>query len=155
MPRANLVVVHLRNTYVSFEFNSEELWMLQEMILDARVGTSVANPRLIPLHDPPGWFETVALENSTLDRYVGDYEFENGVTMAVKREGDTLLLENLPVWPPDPPTRLLPISEKKFILEDVGHTVTFDLDGSDYHVAIEATPDHTSCGKRVRSKGAR
>jgi CubicO group peptidase (beta-lactamase class C family) len=155
LPRANLVVVHLRNTYRSIGFDVKQFLTLLEMILDARVGTPIANSHLIPFQDPPGWFETVALETSALDRYVGDYEFENGVTMAVKREGDTLLLENLPVWPTDPPTRLLPISETKFILEDVGHTVTFDLDGSDYHVAIEATPDHRSYGKRVRSKRAR
>ena len=152
VPRACLVIVHLQNTYVSTEYDPKQLWALQEMIFDAQRSTSIANPRLIPFQDPPRWFESVPLETTVLDKYVGDYEFENGVTMVVKRVEDSLVLQNMHVWPHDPPTLLLPISETKFILEDVGHTVTFDVDGGDYQVAIEVTADHTSYGKRACSK---
>jgi CubicO group peptidase (beta-lactamase class C family) len=152
VPPACLVIVHLQNTYVSTEYDPKQLWALQEMIFDAQRSMPIANPRLIPFRDPPRWFECVHLETTVLDKYVGDYEFENGVTMVVKRVDDSLVLENMPVWPHDPPTLLLPISETKFILEDVGHTVTFDVDGGDYQVAIKVTADHTSYGKRACSK---
>lgn len=155
VPRAHLVIVHLQNTYVSTEYDPTQLWALQEMIFDAQRSTPIANPCLIPFQDPPEWFETVPLEASALDKHVGEYEFENGMTMAVKREDDSLLLENIPVWPHGPPTHLLPISETKFVLEDVGHTVTFDLSNSGHHVTIEVTADHTSYGRRAHSKEAR
>jgi CubicO group peptidase (beta-lactamase class C family) len=155
VPRARLVIVHLKNTYVSTEHDPKQLWALQELIFDAQRSKPIANPRLAPFQDPPEWFETVPLEASTPDKYVGSYAFENGMTMAVEREGDSLLLENIPVWPHDPPTRLFPLSETTFVLEDVGHTVTFDLDGSNCHVTIKVTAEHTSHGKRVPGKRAR
>jgi CubicO group peptidase (beta-lactamase class C family) len=151
VPQACLVIVHLRNTYVSADYDPKQLWALQGMIFNARRSMPIANPRLIPFQDPPRGFESVPLETTVLDKYVGDYEFENGVAMVVKRVDNSLVLENMPVWPHDPPTLLLPISENKFILEDVGHTVTFDVDDSDYQVSIQVTADRTSYGKRACS----
>jgi len=151
-PRACLVIVHLQNTYVSVEHDSKQLWALQEMIFDAQRGKPAANPRLISLQDPPPEFETIPLGMTVLDRYVGDYEFENGTTMTVKREEGRLVVENMPVWPHEAPTLLLPVSETRFILEDVGHIVTFDVHGGECQAVIEVTADQTSCGRRVSSK---
>jgi CubicO group peptidase (beta-lactamase class C family) len=150
LPRANLVIVHLRNTYVSTKFDSEELWALYDMILDAHVGAPVANPHLVPLRDPPERFGTTSLEATTLDRYVGDYEFENGTVTRVGREDDALVVANIPVGQHDPPTRLLPISDTQFIVEDIGYILTFDLDCNDHQVAMEVTSDDRRYGKLIR-----
>jgi len=150
LPRVNLVVVHLRDTYLSVDYDPKQLWTLLDMILDAKVGTPVANPSLVPFQDPPEQFETITPETTTLDRYVGDYEFEDGTTACVRREDDTLVIANIPVGPHDPPTRLLPVSDTQFILEDIGYILTFDLDCNDHQVAMEVTSDDMSYGKLIR-----
>ncbi len=125
LPRVNLVVVHLRDTYLSVDYDPKQLWTLLDMILNAKVGTPVANPSLVPFQDPPERFETITLETTRLDRYVGHYELESGAMAYVRREDDTLVIANIPVGPHDPPTRLLPVSDTQFILEDTGYILTW------------------------------
>jgi CubicO group peptidase (beta-lactamase class C family) len=151
IPRANLVVVHLTNAYQWREFDYKQIWTVLDMILDARDGTLVSHPELRPFQDSPLQVETITLEASTLDKYVGYYAFDTGMKIFVSRKDDTLVISSSPIWPYSSPTYLLPISETSFILEDIGYTLTFDLDNNDHQIAIEVTPDDISFGELVRS----
>lgn len=149
LPQANLIVVHLRNTYLSMDFDFKQYWTLLDMILDARIDTIVANPRFVPFREPAARFETITLVIDILDNYVGDYGFEDGATVFIRRQEDKLVLTTRPVY--GPPTYLLPVSETKFILEDIESTLTFTLENKDYQVVAEITPDNISHGKLVRN----
>ncbi|MBI1877098.1 MAG: serine hydrolase [Chloroflexi bacterium] len=151
IPRANLAVVHLTDAYQWREFDYKQIWTVLDMILDAREGTPVPDPELRPFQDPSEQFEGITLGASTLDKYVGQYTFDTGMKVSVSREDDTLIISSSPIWPYSSPTYLLPVSETKFILEDIEYSLIFDLDNNDHQIAVEVTPDDISFGELIRS----
>ncbi|HSJ59317.1 MAG TPA: hypothetical protein VLC95_19180, partial [Anaerolineae bacterium] len=52
LPGACLVIVHLRDLDVTTEFHSDQIWALQEMILDARQAEPAAHPHLVAFREP-------------------------------------------------------------------------------------------------------
>jgi CubicO group peptidase (beta-lactamase class C family) len=52
LPGASLVIVHLRDLAVTTEFHSDQIWALQEMILDARQAEPAAHPHLVAFREP-------------------------------------------------------------------------------------------------------
>jgi CubicO group peptidase (beta-lactamase class C family) len=86
IPRANLVVVHLTNTYQGWGFDYSQIWSLLDMILEAGDRPSLPNPKLRPFQEPPKQFAgTITLETHLLDKYIGDYRFDNGVQTSIIR----------------------------------------------------------------------
>lgn len=137
IPGANLVVVFRIDTYQEKTYEVDQFLTLLGMVVDANMSSPPSKPKLIPFQDPPKRFEPISLEASTLDKYVGDYEFEEGGKISIKRQDRKLVT----VSDFDFPTYLLPISETTFILEDAEYTLTFTLNNDDYQLAIESTPD--------------
>ncbi len=149
VPGADLVVVFGIDTYQGKTYHVDQFLTLLGMVVDANTSSPPSKPKMAPFQDPPKRFETITLETSTLDKYVGDYEFENGNTNCIRKQDNQLVLTTIPAIAP--PTYLLPLSETRFILEDSEYTLTFALDNSDHQLAIAYNPENIFYAKRKRS----
>lgn len=159
LPGAELVVVHRVNTFWDLgglfdrerkSVSDSQRVKLIEMLLDARVSRPKPQPRLEALEDDKasGGAVVVSVDPSQLDRYVGRYEVE-GLSLSVRRADDDLLLEG----PSIGTFRLLPLSETRFLMEDVEAPVTFDrdADGQSVRMSIEVAPGETRAASRSAS----
>jgi hypothetical protein len=150
LPGANLVVVHLTNTYRHMNFDVTGFWTLLDMILDARTASPAPKPNLISFQSPPKPFERIELETSILDKYVGDYEFKGGFRGSMRRQGNKLVWTGIPA--DGFPTYLFPISETKFFVEDLEDNVTFTVDNDDYQLTVENPQGEIARARLVQSE---
>lgn len=147
IPGANLVVVFSVDTYQNKTYKVDQFFRLLGLCLDANTSSSPSQPELIPFQDPPKRYERIRLETSLLDKYIGDYEFEDGFRNCIRKQDNQLILTTMPAV--TPPTYLLPISETEFILEDSEYNLTFALDSSDYQLAVAYNLENISYAKLV------
>lgn len=155
LPVANLVIVHRVNTYwdVCSHVASEkkrvkdsERFMLLDMILHARVSRPKADPTTVPLKYSQESADTIQLAPSDLDKYTGEYDFKE-FKLRVERSGDSLLVRSLQMGN----YSLLPLSETRFLMEDVQVPVTVQCadNGNPTAMTIEAGPDRKLVGRCV------
>ena len=137
LPGANLVIVQRVNTYEGKQAAPND--QLFNMILDARISEPKANPKLIALQSTPSYQrpEIIHLESNVTDKYVKEYQLGDRNMSIKKIDGDLLI---------DSPTfgkfKLFPVSETKFIVEDLEQYVIFEFDESG--IPFRLTLHHTS-----------
>jgi CubicO group peptidase (beta-lactamase class C family) len=148
LPGANLVVVHLTNTYLPTNSDETQFWTLLNMILDARISSPVSKPNLIPFQSPSKRPEIIQLENTILDKYVGEYEFEGGFRGSIRRQDNKLVWTSISAS--GFPAYLLPISKTKFFVEDLEDIATFALDNEDYQLMSENPQREVARARLVR-----
>ncbi len=150
LPGANLVVVHLTNTYLPTNFEVTGFWTLLDMILDAKIASPAPKSNLISFQSPPKRFERIELETSILDKYVGVYEFDGGFRGSMSRQDNKLVWTSIPAM--GFPAYLFPISETKFSVEDLEDNITFALNNDEYQLIVETTQGEVARAKLVQSK---
>jgi len=91
----------------------------------ANPGVVASKAAAIAIGKPFRTFKEVALDAATLDRYVGVYEVEKGVTRTFRREGGALVMQRSS----RPPMRLKAFSQNGFYLEDGFDYFEFAADG--------------------------
>ena len=91
----------------------------------ANPGVVASKAAAIAIGKPFRTFREVALDAATLDRYVGVYEVEKGVTRSFRREGGALVMQRSG----RPPMPLKAFSQNGFYLEDGFDYFEFALDG--------------------------
>jgi len=123
LPGANLVIVQRVNTYEGRRAppNSE----LFKLILGAKVSEPKPNPELIALQNSPSYQrpEIIHLKSDAMNKYVREYPLGDA-NMSVKNINGELLVDS----PTFGKFKLLPVSETKFILEDLEQYVIFEFD---------------------------
>jgi CubicO group peptidase (beta-lactamase class C family) len=75
LPNSDLVVVNRANTYEGEGTPSAALLDLVEQVLEARTGTPVAEPKLVPLDPGPPDPRITAVPNDRLAELVGEWDF--------------------------------------------------------------------------------
>ena len=91
----------------------------------ANPGVVASKAAAITIGKPFREFREVALDAATLDRYVGVYEVEKGVTRTFRREGEVLVMQRSG----RPPMRLKAFSQNGFYLPDGFDWFEFAVDG--------------------------
>ncbi len=91
----------------------------------ANPGVVASKAAALAIGKPFREFKEIALDAATLDRYVGVYEVEKGVTRSFKREGGVLVIQRSG----RPPMRLKAFSQNGFYLPDGFDWFEFALDG--------------------------
>lgn len=156
LPGAGMVMVQRVNTYKSAGVGVDDTMI--RMILDARVSDPKPNPELTALQSVPSYTypPVIKLSSGEMDRYVRKYEVEDD-NVVVEKIDDQLIV----VLPNGNKYRLLPLSESRFMLEDIGlfGYFEFDKEGVPYrvtsHQSLEALELYTDIIKRgaVRALG--
>jgi CubicO group peptidase (beta-lactamase class C family) len=136
LPDANLVIVQRVNTYEGRRAapNSE----LFRLILDAKLSEPKLSPEFIALQDSPSYQrpEIIHLSSQAKDKYVRDYPLRNANMSVKKIDGDLLI---------DSPTfgksKLFPVSDTKFVVEDLEHYAIFEFadKGIPYRLTLHQT----------------
>jgi CubicO group peptidase (beta-lactamase class C family) len=123
LPGANLVIVQRVNTYEGKQAAPND--QLFNMILDARISEPKANPKLIALQSTPSCQhpEIIHLESNITDKYVKEYQL-GGRNVSIKKIDGELLIDS----PTFGKFKLFPVSETKFIVEDLEQYVIFEFD---------------------------
>jgi len=91
----------------------------------ANPGAVASKAAAIAIGKPFREFKEVALDAATLDRYVGVYEVEKGVTRTFRREGEVLVMQRSG----RPPMRLKAFSQNGFYIPDGFDWFEFAQDG--------------------------
>ena len=91
----------------------------------ANPGVVASKAAALAIGKPFREFKEVTLDAATLDRYVGVYEVEKGVTRTFKREGGVLVMQRSG----RPPMRLKAFSQNGFYLPEGFDWFEFSLDG--------------------------
>jgi len=76
--------------------------------------------------------KAVVLEPAIIDRYVGEYELQPGLTITVSREASGLLIQFMG----EPKLEILPMSEIRFFLKTVDGEVEFSRDASGHTTGL-------------------
>jgi hypothetical protein len=74
LPKSDMVIVNRANTYLGESTPIGELLDLIEQVVDARTGTSVADPALVPLEETTDSLIT-SVSDTQLSELVGEWEF--------------------------------------------------------------------------------
>jgi CubicO group peptidase (beta-lactamase class C family) len=137
IPGANMVIVQRVNTYEGKRVNPNPA--LFKMILDAKVSKPKPNPKLVPLQNKPSFKrpEIIKPEPAVMDKYVKEYPVGDAV-MIVKKMNGHLILET----PSTRKFKLLPVSETKFVMEDIEQYALFECD--DTGIPVRVTLHRTS-----------
>ena len=122
-PKEKFVFVHRVDTYGGKRIEYAMGFKLAKMVLEARIGEPREQPELVVLKSASEAVEVIHMSREDLARYVGMFPTEKD-TVRVKLYEDGLLLE-LAVGLK---FRLLPVSSKKFFVEDREDYVEFELD---------------------------
>ncbi len=159
VPGADLVFVHRVDTWWDLSFSnctkktghsvvSKERLKLLRMVLEAKVSRPKAEPKLVALAAAPKRADIIKLDSSILDKYVGEYQFPDNYIAQVRKVNGNLLIDS----PGAGKFTLLPLSETKFIMEDVDVPVSFEVSdgGKALYVTIEFRPGEKCCGERFR-----
>lgn len=137
LPGADLVIVQRVNTYEGRRAapNSE----LFRLILDAKVSEPKPHPELIALQNSPSYRrpEIIQLKSDAMNKYVKEYPLAD-TSMSVKNIDGKLLIDS----PTFGKFKLLPVSEIKFVVEDLEHYAIFEFD--DNRIPFRVTLHQTS-----------
>jgi CubicO group peptidase (beta-lactamase class C family) len=150
LPGANLVIVQRVNTYEGRRAAaSKELFQL---ILDAKVSEPEPDFESIPLQNSPSYVrpDIIEVDPNVLGRYVKEYPLGD-TTMSVSKIDGGLLLDS-PIFGK---FRLLPLSETKFVVEDVEQYAVFEFDddGMPFRLTLHETPRTADLYSAIAGEG--
>ena len=149
IPRAQLVVVHRADTYRNWRrpVRDDDLRILVDKILKARIGPPVAEPNLVDMPEAVKPSEGTTLPKTELAAFCGEYRWNQG-QLIIRRDNDRLEIES----PRHGRFYLQPHSPGEFIIEDMEHRVEFDRDEAGEVTGLRFwTPSETM----LRSRGIR
>jgi CubicO group peptidase (beta-lactamase class C family) len=136
LPGANLVIVQRVNTYEGRRAAPNR--KLFRLILDAKVSEPKPNPELMALQNSPSYErpEIIHLKPDVMDKYVREYP-QGDANLSVKNIDGELLIDS----PTFGKFKLLPVSETKFVVEDLEHYAIFEFDdkGIPFRVTLHQT----------------
>jgi len=103
IPSADLVIVHRADTDNGRSVPGPAIWKIVDLIVGARTGTAIANPRLQPMRavplasqaSAPKTPKTIALDAGALERFAGEYVIPKGGVVRVFVYGRRLFV-NVP-----------------------------------------------------------
>ncbi len=98
VPGADIVIVHRGDTDNNRRVSGRDIWILAEMIFNARVSEAKANPELTDLHPIPTQntfpvpkeHKEIELKPEILKSYEGEYELEPNAIITIRRYGNVL-----------------------------------------------------------------
>ena len=98
VPSAEIVIVHRGDTDNNRRVSGRDIWILAEMIFNARVSEAKANPELTELHPIPTQntfpvpkeHKEIELKPEILEVYEGEYELEPNAIITIRRYGNVL-----------------------------------------------------------------
>jgi len=103
----------------------------------ANPGVVASKAAAIAIGKPFREFKEITLDAATLDRYVGVYEVEKGVTRSFRREGEVLVMQRSG----RPPMRMKAFSQNGFYLPDAYDYFEFAVDGKGKAVGVNQYAD--------------
>jgi len=132
IPGADLVIVQRVDTYIGKQQGQNN--RLFKMIFDAKFSEPKHNPKLIPLQNTPSYQfpKIVDLTPSALNKYIVDDYNLMGRQASIRKRSDGLLLDS----PVMGKFKIFPISRSKFIIEDLGQYLYFELDQDEKPVQL-------------------
>ena len=98
VPKAEIAIVHRGDTDNNRRVSGRDIWILAEMIFNARVSEAKANPELTELHPIPTQntfpvpkeHKEIELKPEILEVYEGEYELEPNAIITIRRYGNVL-----------------------------------------------------------------
>jgi CubicO group peptidase (beta-lactamase class C family) len=123
LPDEDIVFVFRVNTYKRNMVPAFKSLTLLKKILTAKITAEIAQPDLIPLQPLKNERDHFNINPSKLDRYTGWYEFPSGYNFKISKTENQLLIDA----PWMGTFKILPLSETKFIVEDIEIPVNFIL----------------------------
>ena len=119
-----------KDSFLRLIFTKNRNGQATEVRLKRRLGPAqVASRTDLPL---PQEKKAVVLEPAIIDRYVGEYELQPGLTITVSREASGLLIQFMG----EPKLEILPMSEIRFFLKTVDGEVEFSRDASGHTTGL-------------------
>ncbi len=103
----------------------------------ANPGVVASKAAALAMGKPFREFKEITLDAATLDRYVGVYEVEKGVTRSFRREGEVLVMQRSG----RPPMRMKAFSQNGFYLPDAYDYFEFAVDGKGKAVGVNQYAD--------------
>ncbi len=123
IPDANMVIVNRMDSYANKAMTYVDFEKMCLQAVDAIEKAPNPEAPIAYLPDNPKKIELFDIPETKLKTYMGNYRFAWG-DMAINREVNFLTLES-PSWGI---YRLLPVSETKFIIEDMESPLEFEFD---------------------------
>ncbi len=153
IPAADLVFVHRVDTYWDLSSHlrrarkrvaDAQRFELLDLVLKARISAPRAKPKTVSLRRVSRHANVVKLPPKVLKRYAGEYDF-GGFRLRVKAMDDRLLIGTQRMGD----FGLLPLSQTRFVIEDIEAPGAFELDGSGRPsgMTVEFAPGKTSRGR--------
>ena len=98
VPGADIIIVHRGDTDNNKRVSGRDIWMLAEMIFNAKFSEAKANPELTELHPiptqntfpAPKEYQEIELKPEILEAYEGEYELEPNTIITIRRYGKVL-----------------------------------------------------------------
>jgi hypothetical protein len=98
VPGADIVIVHRGDTDNNKRVSGRGIWILAEMIFDAKVSKAKTNPELTELHPVPTQntfpapkeYKEIELKPEILEAYEGEYELEPNAIITIRRYENVL-----------------------------------------------------------------
>ena len=149
VPKANLMLVTRAETFRKIEgWGPGRLSILYNLTLDAQDRSPSLEPSLIPYETPERAFRGIQLESSIIERYLGDYELDDGSTVKIEKTDERLMC--VFILPARGAFELVPLSETLFIIEDFEIPLVFEVDheGNPLRMTMQVSPDTIWKGKR-------
>ncbi len=151
LPGAGMVIVQRVNTYKGSGVGVDNTMI--EMIMEAKVSEPKADPELIPLQSVPSYTypPVIQLPPAVMDKYVRKYEMEDESVTVEKIDGDLIM-----VFPNTNMYRLLPLSESRFMMEDIALYAYFEFDkkGLPFRVTSHQSPRSLELYTEIIKQGA-
>lgn len=163
LPAEKMVFVNRADTYLGKSTNADDLDRLIDAILDARISSPKAKPRLVPLEEPPAASAAAPDIALQLDRYAESFRFEEekifvgtipyvlgdivGRSIVLEAgKGRLLMTDDL-----GQKFFLSPRSRTEFFIEDMEIPVFFDMKDQDHPVRItlDASPAWKVSGIKI------
>ena len=135
LPKINAVFVHVANNFERETVPRHKVLELLRRVLAARDGTPKAGARLVAFERKSANQPAVRIRPDVLHRYVGTYTMPGGMRLPVDLKRGELFVE----------TRigrfaLVPVSQREFVVEDMGERVFFDVAGAGKQVELVIEP---------------
>ena len=121
-PKLDLILVNLSNTYKKHKIYDREMLKLFELILAAKTVSLVDNPKLIELECGSRMPANVYKGKLDHAKYVGDYVIGNRKVSILELNQELILKDYFMNF------KLIPISSKRFFVEDLEKYLLCELD---------------------------
>ncbi len=121
VPTEKIVFVHRANTYEGKNNSPTQVSLLLSSILDAKIGPSKPNPKLVPLSPASEKKKGIEISEDILNRYIGQYKLPEEIIIEIIKDAKQLIFKHPQVGN----FSLIPYEPTKFFIEDLGGDLEF------------------------------